>query len=75
MEQALRGKPESMQPQPPGLVSVRIDPASGQLARADQNDAIFEIFTEATVPTTIAKGAVAGQEQNSNNLTEADDLF
>lgn len=75
MDQALRGKPENMQPEPPGLISVRIDPATGLLARADQTDAIFETFTESTVPTTTAKSVVSSNEQNTNNLIESDDLF
>lgn len=76
MEQALRGKPESTQPQPPGLVTVRIDPATGLLARNGQEDAIYEIFTEETVPKAVAKvseSAANGQAQN--HLLEADDLF
>lgn len=76
MEQALRGKPESLQPQPPGLITVRIDPATGLLARNGQEDGIYEVFTEETVPKAIAKGtekSASGQEQN--HLLEADDLF
>lgn len=77
MEQALKGKPESIQAQPPGLVSVRIDPTTGLLARSEQADAISELFTETTAPRTIAQGTTrtdaTGKPQN--NLTEADDLF
>lgn len=74
MEQALRGKPESLQPEPANLVTVRIDPETGLLARPGQTDAIFEIFTQETVPTVIAKSNIEG-DQSANNLTEADDLF
>lgn len=75
MEQALKGKPDSMQPQPPGLVTVRIDPATGLLARPGQTDAIYEMFTESTVPKTIAKGGESQADNDRNNLLEADDLF
>lgn len=75
IEQALKGKPDSMQPEPPGLVTVRIDPETGLLARPGQSDAIYEIFTETSAPTTIAKGSEFGTESTVSNLLEADDLF
>lgn len=77
MEQALRGKPENIQPQPPGLVTVRIDPATGLLARSEQNDTIFEIFTEETAPKTVAQSVhkANGEHTAANTLLEADDLF
>ena len=50
MEQALAGKPEHSPEQPPGLVSARIDPATGLLAKHGQSNAIYELFTEDTVP-------------------------
>ncbi len=54
MEQVLPGRPENSPPQPPGLVTVKIDPATGLLARPDQKDSIYEIFTEETVPKEVA---------------------
>ncbi|HSX20935.1 MAG TPA: penicillin-binding protein 1A [Gammaproteobacteria bacterium] len=77
MEHALRGKPENMQPQPPGLVTVRIDPATGLLARPGQTDAIYEMFTEETAPRSVAKGTenASGEQQAANHLLEADELF
>lgn len=50
MGEALKGRPEHVQPEPEGLVTVRIDPDTGLLARSDQADAIFETFREDTVP-------------------------
>jgi penicillin-binding protein 1A len=50
MGEALKGRPEHVQPEPEGLVTVRIDPDTGLLARGDQPDAIFETFREDTVP-------------------------
>ncbi len=44
MKIALEGMPESVMARPEGLVNVRIDPASGQLAGADNPAAIFEVF-------------------------------
>ena len=51
MEVALRGKPERLLDRPEGLVSVRIDPQTGELADSDNPNAIFEIFYADNVPT------------------------
>ncbi|MBS0290223.1 MAG: penicillin-binding protein 1A [Proteobacteria bacterium] len=51
MGPALQGVPETKPVQPRGLVTVRIDPASGLLARPGQANAIFEIFRQDTVPS------------------------
>ncbi len=50
MRVALKGRPEATQPQPSGIVTVKIDPRTGLLANADQGDAIFEIFRSDTAP-------------------------
>ncbi len=50
MAAALEGRPENNKTLPPGIVSVRIDPQSGQLASARQPDAIFEYFLEERAP-------------------------
>ncbi len=50
MGKALDGVEERYTPQPPGIVSVRIDPESGLQARPDNQDAIFEYFREDNVP-------------------------
>ncbi|AJQ93095.1 penicillin-binding protein 1A [Gynuella sunshinyii] len=58
MQVALEGKPEKILPQPSGIVTVRIDPKSGLLARPGQKDAIFEIFPKDRVPTEQASEKV-----------------
>ena len=50
MRTALAGRPERHFKQPEGVVSLRIDPHTGQQARGDQPDAIFEYFTEDNLP-------------------------
>jgi penicillin-binding protein 1A len=45
--------PETNFLQPPGLASVRIDPATGKLASADNPNAIFEVFRSDMTPTEI----------------------
>lgn len=54
MENALKGKPNHSPIQPPGMVTVRIDPETGLLARAGQTDSIYEIFIEGQAPTKYA---------------------
>jgi len=55
MEQVLKDKPEHPPLMPPGIVTVKIDPSSGHLARGQSG--VYEVFTEDTVP----------QEGRSNN--------
>jgi penicillin-binding protein 1A len=50
MGAALDGRPDNMTPKPPGLVTVRISPESGLLARAEDGSAIFETFRIDQVP-------------------------
>lgn len=50
METALKGRPERIPQRPPGLVTVRIDPETGQRAAPGQRNAIFEIFREEYAP-------------------------
>ena len=50
MRAALQGRPETPLEQPAGIVSVRIDPETGELADANQKEAIFEYFRSENVP-------------------------
>ncbi|VAW86704.1 Multimodular transpeptidase-transglycosylase [hydrothermal vent metagenome] len=54
MEEALRGIPNMDLPQPPGMLTVRIDPASGKLAHSSDDNAIFETFRAGHAPKEIA---------------------
>lgn len=51
MRDSLEGIEEKELEQPAGLVSVRIDPKTGQLANPTTKDAIFEFFLADQVPT------------------------
>lgn len=51
MRAALQNVPESILRQPPGLITVRIDPATGLLARSGARDSILESFRPGDVPT------------------------
>jgi penicillin-binding protein 1A len=57
MREALAGVPEFFPDQPPGVVTRKIDPASGMLANAGNPDAIFEFFLEEHVPEEEAQPA------------------
>lgn len=76
MRVALEGMPESLWPQPPGLVTVRIDPQTGMLARPDDPAAIFETFREDQVPTGMAPAASAAVNTTGQPDTRHDaELF
>ena len=72
LEKVLPDLPESYMVQPAGLVTVKIDPLTGLLAKPGQKNAIYEIFTEDSLP---AKTSPAVQQKADANSTELPDLF
>lgn len=80
MSVALKDKPERFIPQPDDLISVRIDPQSGLLARPSEPDAEFELFTTDTVPTEYASDHFNEEDDyeedsdNQDDSVSADDL-
>lgn len=68
MRAALAGHDEVVPPTPPGVVHVRIDPATGLLAAANQPGAIFEYFREEYVPAQ-------GRPQDSGAPTDTEGLI
>ena len=50
MREALAGAPESVMERPAGLVTVKIDPATGLLAHSNDPNAVFETFREGSIP-------------------------
>ncbi|MGD2112471.1 MAG: penicillin-binding protein 1A [Gammaproteobacteria bacterium] len=73
MEYALKGVEERKQEPPEGLVTVRIDPATGLLAASGQQDAIFETFMVESVPTRTSRSMAAGTAGAGESVT--DQLF
>ena len=72
MRTALKGLPVRPLRQPPGLVTVRIDPETGLLASADNPKAIFETFRVQNVPkrhavVTPTTGGSTGTEKTPGN--------
>ncbi len=64
MRDALAGKPEIQLPQPPGIITARINPATGERAAANDQNAIFEVFLRENAP--------ALQSENENTTTGYD---
>ncbi len=61
MRQALAGTPDRGIEQPPGIVSVRINPYSGAAASANDSNAIFEFFMPPYLPDHANPAAIAAQ--------------
>ena len=75
MKVALQDMPESIMKRPEGLVNVRIDPDTGELANANDPDAKFEVFRIENAPkskTETKQPDVFSQESESSSIS---DLF
>jgi len=73
MAYALKGVAERREEPPDGLVTVRIDPATGLLATSGQRDAIFETFMVENVPSKTSASIAAGSSGAGESIT--DQLF
>lgn len=76
MKTYLEGKPERSMAQPPGIVTVRIDPETGKRARPGQADAIFEVFRVENAPEEEAAPSVPAnsvEEASGLPITPADE--
>ena len=54
MKHALDGRPENLQEQPDGLVTIRIDAETGKRADLETRRSLFEIFREENAPPELA---------------------
>lgn len=70
MRVALAGTPPAYLQQPPGIINVRIDPATGKRAPPGQADAIFEYFREDNAPPEVPGSAAAGDGDGSDVSVE-----
>ncbi|MFP3872949.1 MAG: penicillin-binding protein 1A [Thiohalophilus sp.] len=76
MREALRDESEEpLLEQPPGMVSVLIDPETGELVGSGAPNAVFEYFLEDQVPErrTENRADSNGEQQGSDNITR--DIF
>ena len=69
MAEALKGMPETVLEQPDGIVSVRIDKATGLPATPESKETMFEYFREDQVPTENQAGF-----NRPNNSEDASDI-
>jgi len=69
MGEALKGVPESVLPQPPGLVTVRIDPVTGLRLPPGQSGGLFETFRPEYAPRQYSQPAQAGERGEAADTT------
>ena len=67
MRDALRGVPEELPRQPDGIVSVKINPDTGERALPGDPDGIFEFFREEMAPRAL-------EENSQGNTKTADSI-
>lgn len=72
MDIALADIPDIPIAQPEGIVSIRIDPKTGQLAYPGQENAIFEIFPASSVPTETARNPT---QTSATGTTRTEEIF
>ena len=70
MGDALSGRPEKTRAQPEGVITMKIDPATGRAAAPAQKGAIFEYFLEEFTPTEDGSGRFI--RQPSDEVTPED---
>ena len=75
MRTALKGVKQQVIEPPEGLVTVRIDPASGLLAGSGQSDAIFETFREEFVPQQSSETGAAAVDGGLLQDDSTEQLF
>jgi len=72
MREALQGTPERHPEPPEGIVTVRIDPETGESAGASHEGAVFESFREERAPPPAAEHLAGG---GSGDATVTEKLF
>ena len=74
MKVALKGVPESNLPQPPGIVSVRINSETGQPTDASDKNAMFEIFRKDHAPH-VSQNATAAESAAGDDSGSEQPIF
>ena len=75
MRSALDGVPEEFLERPEGLVTMRIDPESGQAALAGDSAAIFETFRAENAPVRTASSTAGSAHASSGDRGVTEHLF
>ncbi|WP_416886010.1 penicillin-binding transpeptidase domain-containing protein, partial [Marinospirillum sp.] len=71
MRVALEGQPEREMERPAGLVTVRIDPATGERARPGTAGSVFEVFYQERAPAPLASEPVRPSQPGHETPAEA----
>ena len=69
MKEALANTPERNVEPPEGIVTVRIDPATGRIAGASHEGAVFESFRKERIPSRLVERA-PGTDPGAGTVTE-----
>jgi len=70
MKTALKGKPETEMERPEGLVNVKINAETGELANANDKNVVFEVFREELAPRKVAPGRSPVDTDNPGDIPE-----
>lgn len=72
MRTALKDKPERRLSQPEGLVTLKINPKTGKLARQGSSDAVFEIFRKEFAPKTTGEEEPPAPDSQESSFSPRD---
>ncbi len=75
MRTALAGRPQTAPAQPAGVVSMKIDPETGRVARAADPDAIFEYFLAEHAPDPVQPDALDGYGDGEDEDIKPVEIF
>lgn len=70
MRTALRGVPETMMPRPEGLVNVKINAETGELANVNDSNVVFEIFRAENAPQAMAADKLPSNTDSRDVIPE-----
>jgi len=70
MRTALKSMPETVAPRPEGLVNVKINAETGELANAADTNVVFEVFREELAPKEVAGGAQPVGVESKGDIPE-----
>jgi len=70
MRTALKGMPETKMQRPEGLVNVKINAETGELANATDTNVVFEMFRAELAPQSVSAGSLPANSNNTNTIPE-----
>jgi len=70
MRSALKGMPETKMQRPEGLVNVKINAETGELANATDTNVVFEMFRAELAPQSVSAESLPANSNNTNAIPE-----